>query len=53
MERYDISDTGPDDLYVVDNDPDFDKMVKVVDDIKQRLRESPQENFLIVYILAG
>ena len=53
LERYDVSDTGANDLYLLDNDPTSDQVQKVADNIKQRLSESPRENFLIVYIIAG
>ena len=53
MERYDISDTGPDDLYIIKNEPNSNTVNEVINNIKQRLRDNPQENFLIVYVVVG
>ena len=57
LERYGITDLGPPDkegkdLYIMDN-PTMKRKDEVVKNIKLRLREHPNDNFLIVFVLAG
>ena len=56
FERYNIVDTGPPDekdLYVFNDNATSAKITKVISNIKRRLLENPDKNFLIFLILAG
>ena len=53
MERYNIKDMGPDNLYKLDNDPDRKALWKARRSILDRLMTNPEKKFLIVYVLAG
>ena len=53
MKEYKITDTGPEDIYNMDSNPKDDTIKETVKEIKIRLRDNPDKNFLIFYILAG
>ena len=45
LEKYDFSDTGPGDIYIIDDDPTKDDKDEVIRSIKKRLAENPLKNF--------
>ena len=53
LEKYGITDMGPDDMYRMIDNPKKKQKDAVIRDIKFRLLQQPNENFLIVFILAG
>ena len=53
LERYSITDTGPNDLYIMNEENTMQKVVKVIVHIKKRFKKHPDKKFLIVYVLAG
>ena len=53
MKRYQITDTGPDHKYNMDNNPTKSEYRDAMKDISKRARDHPDENFLVFYIIAG
>ena len=53
MKNYGVTDTGPDDLYVIDDDPNWTQVENVLINIRARLRDNPEKKHLIVLIATG
>ena len=53
MKRYKITDTGENDMYIMDNDPSDMQVKATITNIRKRIRSKPDDNFLIIYVLAG
>ena len=51
--KYDFTDCGPGDIYILDEDPTFDDKTEVIDSIKKRLSQYPNKKFQIVYVVVG
>ena len=53
MKHYDITDTGPNNIYNMENDPTSKEVMATTKCIKLRLLNNPNENFIIFYVIAG
>ena len=56
LERYGIKDTGPiedENLYVINDNATFKKTSSIMKNIRQRIANNPDKNYLVVYVLAG
>ena len=56
LEMYDIKDKGPIDnknLYVLNENATLKKIIEVMTSIRMRMKENPDKNFLVIYVLAG
>ena len=52
MANYGVTDTA-NGLYTIEEDPELKQIMIVLRDIKIRLKNNPDRNFLIIYIMAG
>ena len=53
LDKYGFSDTGPEDIYTIDEDPSYEKIQSVIFSIKRRISENPAQNYMIIFILVG
>ena len=53
LAKYHITDTGPGDIYRIEDNPSAEHKDAILLSIKKRLRDNPHKNFLIVFVLAG
>ena len=54
LERYGIGNKSePENLYILNEAHAFAPVKKVIVEIRRRIRDNPDTNFLIVYVLAG
>ena len=60
LRKYDVTDTGPNNvtprpgnMYTMENNPTIAQYNNAIDNIKKRVRELPDKNFLIVFCVAG
>ena len=51
--KYEITDTGPGDIYKIEDNPSTEHKDAVFLSIRKRLRDNPSKNYLIVFVLAG
>ena len=53
LKRLDNNSTGEQNIFALGENTDTKKIQEVMDEIRKTVSESPDKNFLIVYILAG
>ena len=53
MKKYKVTDTGVDNLYTMEDNPTEKQVSQVLTDIRKRLRENPDKNFLVISCWAG
>ena len=53
LERYQICDNGDNGIYNLDDDPSWTQLVTAKSDIQNRLKNNPDVNFLVIYVVAS
>ena len=53
LDKYEITDTGPGDIYRIEDNPSTEHKEAAFLSIKKRLRDNLQKKYLIVFVLVG